>query len=325
MRIGIVGTGFMGSTHTAGWAETGAQIAGFVTKVVEEAQALIGKYGGRLYPDLAAMLDEVDMVDICAPTHLHHELVLQAAAAGKHILCEKPLGRTLAQAQEMVAACDAAGVKLMAAHVVRFFPDYAQARRRVMAGEIGRPAVIRLSRETFQPKKAADNWFVDLEKSGGMVLDLMIHDLDYARWVAGPITQVFAKSTGAHALAILTHASGTISHVAGSWAYPPPTFRTAFEIAGDKGLITCDSESTAPIALHLHRRAGDGPDIPVAGSPLRESPYTTEIKAFYNAVVNDTPVPVSGGEGAVAVELALAVMRSAETGQPVTIEPEVAK
>ncbi len=144
--------------------------------------------------------------------------------AGKHILCEKPLGRTLAQAQEMTAACEAAGVKLMVAHVVRFFPDYAQARRRVMAGEIGRPAVIRLSRESFQPKKAADNWFVDDAKSGGMVLDLMIHDLDYARWVAGPVTQVFAKSTGTHALAILTHAAGpSATSPAPGPIRPPPS------------------------------------------------------------------------------------------------------
>ncbi|MBP7962353.1 MAG: Gfo/Idh/MocA family oxidoreductase [Caldilineaceae bacterium] len=323
MRIGIVGTGFMGSTHAAGWAQTDAQIAGFVTKAPDEAEALIAKYGGQLYPDLAAMLNDVDIVDICAPTHRHFELVIQAAGAGKHILCEKPLGRTLEQAQEMTTACEAAGVKLMVAHVVRFFPDYAQAHRRVMAGEIGRPGVIRLSRESFQPKKAADNWFLDDAKSGGMVLDLMIHDLDYARWVAGPVTQVFAKSTGTHALAILTHVSGAISHVTGSWAYPPPTFRTAFEIAGEKGLITCDSESTAPVSLHLHRRGGDGPDIPVAGSPLSESPYTTEIKAFYDAVIHDKPVPVPGGEGVAAVRLALAVLESAKTGQPVTIAPEV--
>jgi predicted dehydrogenase len=282
---------------------------------------LIERYGGQLFPDLAAMLDHVDIVDICAPTHRHHELALQAAAAGKHILCEKPLGRTLAQAQEITDACERAGVKLMVAHVVRFFPDYAQAQQRVADGEIGRPAVIRLSRESFEPKKAADNWFVDFAKSGGMVLDLMIHDLDYARWVAGPVTQVFAKSTGTHALAILTHASGAISHVVGSWAYPPPTFRTAFEIAGDGGLITCDSESTAPVSLHLHKREGDGPDIPVAGSPLSESPYTTEIKAFYDAVIHDKPVPVPGGEGVAAVQLALAVIQSADSGQPVQIDP----
>ena len=94
--------------------------------------------------------------------------------------------------------------------------------------------MVRLTRGTFRPKKAVDNWFVDFEKSGGIMLDLMVHDLDYARWIAGEVESVFAKSiSSAHpdasldyGLAILKHRNGTISHIEGSWAYPPPLFRT---------------------------------------------------------------------------------------------------
>ena len=128
MRVGIVGTGFMGVTHAAGWAETEATIAGFVAKTAANAQTLAEQYGTRVYPNFEAMLTNVDVVDICTPTHLHHPQVLKAAAAGKDIVCEKPLARTVAQAQEMIAACESAGVKLLVAHVVRFFPEYAQAR-----------------------------------------------------------------------------------------------------------------------------------------------------------------------------------------------------
>jgi predicted dehydrogenase len=333
MKVGIVGTGFMGTTHAAGWAATPATIAGFVTQSPDGGANLIERVGGKIYPDFAAMLADVDVVDICAPTHLHHELVLQAAAAGKHIVCEKPLGRTVAQGQEMIAACRQAGVKLLVAHVVRFFPEYAQAQAVVAGGEIGQPAVIRLTRGTFQPKKAVDNWFLDVEKSGGMMFDLMIHDFDIARWLAGEVTSVFAKKISSsrpgppvdHGLAILTHRSGAISHVEGSWAYPPPLFRTRFEIAGSDGWLEFDSGQTKAIDLHLHRQATAAPDVPLPRSPLSESPYTSQLKAFYHHLVADAPIPVTAADGLAAVQIALAAIESAESGRAVTLEalPEV--
>ena len=325
MRVGIVGTGSMGQTHAAGWAETEAVIGGFVSKDGDKAQDVAQKYGAQLYPDLAVLLADVDVVDVCAPTHLHFEMVLQAAAAGKDIVCEKPLARTIDQAQEMIAVCKEAGVKLIVAHVVRFFPEYAQAQRQVAAGELGQPAVIRLRRGTFQPKGTAGNWFMDVAKSGGMMLDLMIHDFDYARWVAGEVATVYAKKISSqqpsagvdHGLVILTHRNGTLTHVEGSWAYPPPLFRTQLEIACANGWLRFESEETAALTSHLHKSNDDQPDVPLPGSPLQESPYTTQIKAFYDCLVGKTAVPITGEDGLAALQIALAAIQSAETGQPV--------
>jgi predicted dehydrogenase len=330
MRIGIVGTGFMGQTHAAAWNHTPAAIAGFLSKSATSSKAMTGQYGGQVYDTLEALLGDVDVVDICSPTHLHHPMALEAAAASVHVVCEKPLARTLEQAQEMIAACDSAGVKLLVAHVVRFFPEYAQARARVAAGEIGRPAVVRLTRGSFQPKKAADNWFLDFEKSGGMMLDLMIHDLDYARWLAGDVDTVFAKKVSSshpatavdYGLVILTHRSGTISHVEGSWAYPPPLFRTRFEIAGDNGWIEFDLDKTGAVGLHLMQTKGDDiPDVPIPGSPLSEDPFTTQIKSFYQSLAEDAPIAVTGSEGLAALQIALAAIESAESGRPVQLDP----
>ena len=329
MRVGIVGAGAMGSTHAAAWVETDVCVAGFVAKPPESARALADQCASRVYPTLEAMLPDVDVVDICAPTHLHFEMTLQAAAAGKHVICEKPLARTVAQGQEMIAACQQAGVKLLVGHVVRFFPEYALAKQTVESGSIGKPAVVRLKRLVFQPRKADDNWFVDFEKSGGMMMDLMIHDFDYARWVAGDVTTVYAKSILSrrpdasvdHGLAILTHKSGAISHVEGSWAYPPPTFRTAFEIACERGLLAHDSAATAPITVYAHKQGESGGDVPLPASPLAESPYTTEIKAFFNAIAHDAPVPVSAADGLAAVQIALAAIESAQRGVPIDLAP----
>jgi len=333
MKIGIVGTGFMGTTHAAGWAETEATIAGFLSKSAASAKTLAEQYQAQVYPDFDSMLAEVDVVDICAPTHLHYEMVLKAAAAGKDIICEKPLARTVAQGQEMIAACKSAGVKLLVAHVVRFFPEYARAKAAVENDDIGRPAVVRLTRGTFRPKKAEDNWFVDFEKSGGMMFDLMIHDFDYARWIVGEVESVYAKNITSrhpdapvdHGLVILNHRSGAISHVEGSWAYPLPLFRTRLEIAASNGWLAFDSDEAMAIKLHLHQQENDAPDVPLPSSPLSESPYTTQIKAFYNAIVHNAPVPVSAADGLAAVQIALAAIESTQTGKAVDLEllPEV--
>src|SRR5687768_15434940 len=306
MKVGIVGAGSMGTTHAAGWAETPAEIVGFTSETQQEAGALAERYKAKAYSDLDAMLPDVDVLDICSPTHLHHAMTLKAASAGKHIVCEKPLARTTEQAQEIVTACRKAGVQLLVAHVVRFFPEYALAHSAVVEGQVGKPAVIRLHRGSYRPKKPAGNWFLDEEKSGGILMDLMIHDYDYARWVAGEVESVSARRVTElrpdapvdYGLVILSHRSGALSHIAGAWAYPPPAFRTHLEIAGDRGLIEFDSDGTAPIQnLILKTGESDAPDVALPSSPTSESPYTTQIKEFYSALVEGKPTRVSATDG----------------------------
>jgi predicted dehydrogenase len=328
MKIGIVGTGFMGTTHAAGWAETGAEITGIAAETTDEAMPLAKQYNLKIYPNLAGMLPDVDVVDICTPTHLHHEMTLQAAAARKHIVCEKPLGRTTAQALEMAAVCRKAGVKLLVAHVVRFFTEYALAKSNVVRGEIGKPGVIRLNRGSFRPKKTAGNWFLDESKSGGILMDLMIHDFDYARWIAGEVESVYAKkiTTGHpnapvdYGLVILKHRSGTLSHVAGCWAYPPPTFRTHVEIAGEDGLIEFDSADTSPILNLIAKPGNDSPDVGLPSSPVSESPYTTQIKEFYSVLLGEKQPRIATEDGVAAVQIAEAAIQSAATGKAIVLE-----
>jgi predicted dehydrogenase len=302
---------------------------GFTAETRSEAGGLAKRYDTTIYSSFDELLPEVDVVDICSPTHLHYEMALKAAAAGKHIVCEKPLARTTRQAREIVRACKEAGVQLLVAHVVRFFPEYALAHAAVRAGQIGKPGVIRLHRGSYRPKKPAGNWFLDEVKSGGILMDLMIHDYDYACWVAGDVDLVSARRiTQAHpeapvdyGLVILSHRSGTLSHISGAWAYPPPTFHTHLEIAGDRGLIEFDSDSTAPIQNLILRTGGaDSPDVGLPSSPVSESPYTTQLKEFYSALAEGKPARVSAADGLAAVQIAEAALESAYTGQPVTLE-----
>jgi predicted dehydrogenase len=120
-------------------------------------------------------------------------MVVEAALAGKHVICEKPLALTLPDAQAMVGACAAAGVRFFVGMVVRFFPQYRAAKELVAQGRIGQPGVLRLKRVAYLPMKPCDNWYIDETRAGGIVIDLMIHDFDYARWVAGDVERVFAR------------------------------------------------------------------------------------------------------------------------------------
>src|SRR2546425_3196756 len=327
MRVAIIGTGLMGGVHAEAWSHTDARIAAFVGTAGAGGDTLAGTYAARFVPDLDLVLRDVDVVDICTPTYLHAEFTLRAAAAAKHVICEKPLALNVAEGHRMIQACRTAGVRLLVAHVLRFFPEYRLAREITARGEIGAPAVLRLARCTFRPRKA-DNWYVDPARSGGMILDLMVHDIDYARWVAGDVVRVFAKAAQTsgrpdetdHALAILTHRGGAISHLEGSWAYPPPIFQTRLEIAGAAGVIEFPGPAAAAIEMHLRREDEGHHEGPLPRSPLHDSPYATQLRAFHEALTRGTDPPVSAEDGLAAVHIARAAIESARRGQPVELE-----
>jgi predicted dehydrogenase len=163
-----------------------------------------------------------------------------------------------------------------------------------------------------------------------MIVDLMIHDFDFARWVAGEVIAVQCRSVGVerpdlatdHAIAILSHVSGAISQVTGSWAYPPPTFRTSLEIAGSHGLIEFDSAVAPPIVPYLHPRTGDeSGSVGLPGSPMDEDPYRLELREFHRAILDGTPARVGADDGLAALRIALAAHESARTGRVVQIDP----
>jgi predicted dehydrogenase len=341
LRIGLIGSGFMGAVHAAGWArlaELGepVQLVGCHSVEADSAAALAARYGCALVDSLDALIASCDVVDICSPTHLHFAHASRAANAGRHIVCEKPLARTAEDAAALVRLCERAGVQLLVGHVVRFFPEYAAARAVVARGDIGDVAVLRLTRCSFKP--AADrpeSWFHNPALSGGMMLDLMIHDFDYARWVAGDVVRVFARhigarasgATGDYALVTLRHASGALSHVEGGWAYPKPMFRTALEIAGSGGLIEHPADRPAPLSVSLHQVAGGSlPDIATPGSPLLtdDDPYMLEIRHFYDVLTQGAQARISGRDALAAVQIALAAIESAHSGRPVTLEAQEA-
>lgn len=305
LRIGIIGTGSMGRTHAECWRQTPATLAGFVSR--SGASPLADEFGVPAFARLEDLLPHVDVVDICSPTHLHLEQTRAAAAAGRHVVCEKPLARSVADAEAMRDACAAAGVQLLVAHVLRYFPDYSDAHDRAAGGEIGALREINAMRAGYLPSKASDNWFTDMAISGGPMLDLMIHDFDFARWMGGAVLEVSARASGTiddHAFVTLKHAGGVVSNIEGGWHLPPGHFRTRLEVIGSTGAIRADYEQ---------RASGDVPRV----ADSRANPYLLQAREFYVALTGGPAPRVGAQDGIEALRIALAAIESAHTGKPV--------
>jgi len=332
-RIGIVGAGGMGTWHAARWRQLPVELAGFYDASSGAAEKAVAQFGGRAFASLDDLLAAVDVVDVCTPTPHHKAPVLAAAAAGKDIVCEKPLARHLRDAQDMVATCQAAGVRLFVAQVVRFFREFSQAKAILDSGALGRPGVIRMVRggsPPSVPSSGARSWFADLEQSGGVLMDVSIHDVDFARWCLGDVERVFARGLDlaegqphSHALILLRFKSGALGHIEGSWAYPPGPFRTMFEIAGDQGLVEFDS--LAPAALTVTVKSDGSPQAPGGPqvySPLapQDDPYFVELEHFLNCLEQGVEFLVSAQDSLEAVRISLAAIESMRTGRPINLD-----
>jgi predicted dehydrogenase len=326
-RIAVVGAGPMGRVHALALTTIpGAVVAAVVDKDMAVGADLAAEIGAPCRASLAEALarDAVEVVDCCVPTPYHRAIVEEAAAAGRQVICEKPLALTVEDGAAMIAACEAAGVRLLVAQVVRFFPQYRAMARAVRAGEIGAVARVTLLRQSFVPR-GGTSWYTDESKSGGILLDLMVHDFDWALLQCGPAARVFAKvvrreqpSFFLQGMATVTHRSGAISQVTGTWGFPGP-FTTAAELVGTQGVLSYHSDDVHPVRVLAATGAAGHGDVALPES-LGEDPYRTELAHFVEVLEGRAQSLVQPHEALAAVALANAARRSAASGQAVRIK-----
>ena len=331
MQVGIIGAGAIARVHATEWRKLPVTIAGVYDRNPPRAEAFCAQYGGRAFSSLDELLANVDIVTICTHTDGHRAAVEAAAAAGVAIVCEKPLARHLADGEAMVAACEAANIPLFVAQVVRFFPAYAQAQAQVAQGVIGRPGVIRTQRAGSYPAPGAtfsSPFYADFARSGGVVLDLGIHDIDYHCWLGGEVERVFARGLTFrnvpnldHAYISLRFASGAIGHIDASWALPPGNFRTRLEIGGDQGLIEWDSLQPAPLIGLMRDATHADQSHPFNANPVapHDEPYYAQLAHFLTCLEMGQPFRVSARDALAALKIALAAIQSMQIGHPVEI------
>lgn len=193
----------------------------------------------------------------------------------------------------------------------------------VLAGKVGRPGVIRTTRGGIFPT-AWEDWYAKTEMSGTLIVDMIIHDFDWLRWTFGEVERVYAKSLVGrtnqrldYALVTLRFVSGAIAHVEGTWSHSG--FRYGFEVAGDGGLYEFDSDRIKPVVVSRRAAQAGVTGVAVPESPLRESPYTSEIRHFAACIERGVDPLVTAYDAYKALEISLAALESARTGRPVTI------
>jgi len=323
MNVALIGCGTIGGVHAASMTGAGLKLAVCADVSRKAASAMAKQYGAKLAtPEAAIKRPDVDIVAICVPTPFHGDYVQAAAKAGKAIFCEKPFCRTAAQCRQAMKAAKKAGVKLFIAHVVRYFHEFDAMRAQIAAGAVGTPGFAKVYRGGGYPT-GAKNWYRDYQQSGGVVLDCLIHDLDWLRFTFGEPVRLFGQALMRskpesldYAQVTLRMKSGLIASATGTWAHPGG-FRVKTEVCGDGGMVQFDSAQASLVGQPRLKGGGGGTVIP--GSPVLKSPYQLEWEDFRAWLETDRTPRVLPEDGLRAVEMGVAVLKSSQTGRAVAL------
>ena len=216
---------------------------------VGDAEEAIDFSGFEMYSDFDKMLKEskLDAVSITLPTYLHAEYSIKALAAGLHVLCEKPMALNVQDCERMIAEAKRSSKVLQIGHCIRFWPEYAKAKEIVDSGKFGKVIAATFQRLGAAPTWSADNWFLDEKRSGGMALDLHIHDTDFVQYLFGmphTVCSFAATRPGGGLIHIVTqylYDDDKVVTAEGGWAMMPSFgFEMSFNIAIEKATLVYD-------------------------------------------------------------------------------------
>ncbi|MFB5662351.1 Gfo/Idh/MocA family protein [Alteribacillus sp. HJP-4] len=331
IKVLLVGAGTMGEVHAEAYMKMkDAEVIGVADWSEDRRRELAAKLGAAPFKELSealASLEEVDIVDICLATDKHGDAVKISADYGAAVICEKPLARSLEEAEELITYCENKRTTLFVGHVLRFFHEYVSIKDRLDNGEIGMPGVVRTFRGGAFPE-GMNNWYADVEKSGGLILDMIIHDFDFLRWCFGEVERVYARSLTDrlkdkmdYALVTLKFKNGILAHVEGSWAHEG--FNTAFEAAGKEGIIDFDSSRDKSLILQQKCVTKNGGGVEVPASAVEDSPYYLELRHFLDCFQTGAEPIVNARDAAEAIRISLAALESARQKKPVYIGEEL--
>ena len=337
--VAIVGCGWAGLRHAQAFRHQGAEVRWGVDTKHESGAALAAAHAEtRVAADYRMALDDpdVDAVAICLPHHLHAPVAVATAQAGKHILCEKPLAATLAEADQMIAAAHDAGVILMVAENVRFDPLFQQIRALLDAGAIGRPALIQMTRECYLTRSFLEDrrWFLDRQAAaGGIMMSGGIHDVEAMRLLIGEVAGVsalrarqrFTEMEGDDtSIALVRFVDGTVGTLVESFIMKSLITASGLEvhtvrIDGDLGSLAVQDGHT----IHLF---SERPEF-LPGSALAQhdiyvpeaNTFDLEIAHFLSCLRTGREPITSGRSQRRPLEIVLAAYDSMVSGAPATL------
>jgi predicted dehydrogenase len=329
IKVGLIGAGGIASAHIRGYREHAARIGiTAVADAVEQTAVARGEeLGATPYVDYRRMLEaeDIDAVDICLPHHLHGDAIVAAAEAGKHILCEKPLCLTAAEAADVRAAVRAAGVTLMCAHNQLFLPAVAKARELLDAGTLG----------TVYEVRTTDSFYNDFDPStmgwrassttsgGGELIDTGYHPTYLMLHLAGGVPVEATAMLSTHRLkfmdgedsaqVLIRFDNGVVGQLVTSWAYEPAATTERFSVVGELGSLHSDGNS-----LSYQLRSGESETLDL--EPV--DTFVAEIGHFADSLLGKTRPLHTEEEGIAVLGILLAAYEGARTK---TIAPVLQK
>ncbi len=320
LRIGLIGYGGMGKMHAAcyGALRQYAQLSAVADVVKENRDEAAEKYGAVTYRTGEELIvsAEVDVIDICLPTYLHAGHAILGMERGRHLFIEKPLCLSMDEVRLLLEAEKKAGVCVQIGQVLRFYPDFSWVKDAALSGEFGKLVSASFVRRSSNPRWAWENWFNDVERSGGVAMDLHIHDVDFIRYLLGKPDAMHSRAARdqdgtIQQIYTVYEYGGAVVTVEACWDYPDEYgFRQSFIVKFEKATAVRENEEFTvflkdggilrPIARERFDQKLEGINISSLGS------YYSELKYFLERITGGLPLtraPMS--EAATAVETAL--------------------
>ena len=336
IKVAILGMGGMGWFHTSKLLQlSNVQLVAIADVEPDRLNAKRGVTinigGGEKEVDLSGVArfgdasqlirqTDADIVDICLPSYLHAPYAVEALQAGKHVLCEKPMALTVEEAGRMVDAARAANRTLMIAQCIRFWPEYRFLRDCVRDGRFGKLLSLNVFRLGGRPIWSWQNWFLDPARSGGPVIDLHIHDVDFVHYLLGLPNMLCATArksdaTGTYDVihTLFNYANGPQVHIHAGWSMAQTPFLAGYDAWFERGFIRLDPRlDPAPMVYSDLTKTNGVPADYVKGDA-----YYNEIAYFVDCVANGKPPAECPPESARdSLMLAKKAIQSAETGAP---------
>ncbi|GAB1451875.1 inositol 2-dehydrogenase [Draconibacterium sp.] len=329
IKIAVAGLGRIGKIHLKNLCRnfSGIEVVA-VMDVFDESKAIADEFN---IPVFVKDFDELlatpglDAVVICSPTDTHADYVVKAALAGKQIFCEKPLDLSLDRVKEVLEIVEKSGVKLMLGFNRRFDPEFKKIRQLVVNDAIGDVQIVKITSRDPGPPPVSY-----IKVSGGMFLDMTIHDFDMARYISGKqVKEVYAKGAVMvdpeigkagdidTAIITLTFEDGTMA-VIDNCRKAVYGYDQRLEVFGSKGMA--QAENNFPNNHKLYTESGVSGDLPLHFFLERyDASYNQEVREFIDALVSGGKMPVDGNDGLQSIAIGLAAKKSVAEGRPVKI------
>ena len=316
-KIGLLGLGFMGSTHSEVYKILCAQmdicVFGVCDQKQENALHASRVHGAKLYRTAEEMIEdpEIDVIDICLPTYLHFSYAKLAMEAGKDVFIEKPVVLSVEEGTKLLALQKKNGCRVMVGQCIRLWPSYVYLKETIDSGKYGPLKSLVLKRVSPRPSWGFENWYQDRNKSGGSVLDLQIHDLDFMRYLFGEPENFYAAGTIDHAFGLFLYPDGLTVQIEGGWDFPP-SFPVSMEYRANFTQAAIDFQGGTVFVYEKDGRQfsaniDSGIDCGNCfGTEVADlAGYYKELKYFYECLLNGNEIVIASlEEGVKSIQLA---------------------